>query len=190
MKSFNQYIEDKKMDAMLDNIASLMVEMDIEPTSFILDYVSNDPKMEAALLEYIELQEGILDGIKSFAGRAVDAAKAVGGSIWRGGGLGHGIDQAKDIMSGPAAKFDTAKRALTDLVLSLKKGYKDANNNTVSFSSIPSSADPKHNIVQVVNKLLKVLEREHGNMPKLLAAQVSAPTMSPRGPAPAPAPAP
>jgi len=186
MKTFYEFVDHKNLEKAIIECATLMVELDVSPTDYILEYVSKDPEAEKCLLEYIKIQEGILDGVKDFAGRALGAAKAIGGSVWNGGGLKYGLQHAQDVMSGPAAKFDTAKKALQNLVDSLKKGYKDNSGNTVSFSSIPSAGAPKYNIVQYVNQLLKNLEREHGNMPKLQQTAVSNPSMAPRGTAPAP----
>jgi hypothetical protein len=185
MKTFIEFVEHKNLEKEIKKCAELMVEMDVNPTEYILRYVSNEPEAEKCLFEYIDFQEGIWDNVKDFAGRVGGAAKAIGGSIWNGGGLKHGISQAKDIMAGPASKFDTALRAMNDLANSLGKGYKDANGNVVSFNNIQSTgtttAGGKISVVDYIKKLTALLEKESQNMPKLQAAQVSAPNMGPRG---------
>lgn len=120
MKNFHQFIESKKLESEISIAANLMVELDLNPAEFILEYVKNDKEMEAALLEYITMQEGILDGIKAFGTNALKAAKQFGQNVWSGGGIQGGITQASDTISGPVAKYDSAVRVLNDLVKSLE----------------------------------------------------------------------
>lgn len=120
MKNFHQFIESKKLESEISVAANLMVELDLNPAEFILEYVKNDKEMEAALLEYLTIQEGILDGIKAFGSNALKAAQQFGQNVWSGGGIKGGMTQAADTLSGPVAKYDSAVRVLNDLVKSLE----------------------------------------------------------------------
>lgn len=120
MKNFHQFIESKKLESEISIAANLMVELNLNPAEFILEYVKSDKEMEAALLEYITIQEGILDGLKAFGGNALKAAQQFGQNVWSGGGIKGGITQASDTLSGPVAKYDSAVRVLGDLVKSLE----------------------------------------------------------------------
>ena len=120
MKNFHQFIESKKLESEISMAANLMVELDLNPAEFILEYVKNDKEMEVALLEYLTIQEGILDGIRAFGSNALKAAGEFGRNVWSGGGIQGGITQAADTLSGPVAKYDSAVRVLNDLVKSLE----------------------------------------------------------------------
>jgi hypothetical protein len=120
MKNFHQFIESKKLESEISIAANLMVELNLNPAEFILEYVKSDKEMEAALLEYLTIQEGILDGIKAFGSNALKAAQQFGQNVWSGGGIKGGMTQASDTLSGPVAKYDSAVRVLGDLVKSLE----------------------------------------------------------------------
>lgn len=173
MKTFLEFVEDKKIEKIISETANLFVELDIEPTQYVLEYVSKTPEVEACLLEYIDYQENIFKAMGQTASNVWNAAKQVGKGMWSGGGLKHGLTQAKDTLTGPSTKFDYAVKVMKDLVASLMKDEK--------FRSIPSSAHPKFNIVQYLQQLTKNLERESANIPKMADAKVTPPEMTPRG---------
>jgi len=184
MKTFVEYIEYKKLEKSVIECVNLMVEMNIDPVEYILEYVSKDPEAEKCLLEYIDIQEGLWDSAVDFGKRAWGAASSVGKSLWSGGGLKYGLQHAKDIFSGPESKFNHAIKVMGDLVNSLKKGYNDPNTNqTVSFETIPGAgAAGGKSIVKWIEVLKGELEKQASQMPKLKATTVNAPQMAPRGP--------
>jgi len=170
MKTFNEFIEQKNINTLVESIAGLMVEMDINPAEYILE---NAPETE--------LDEGFMDSLKAFGKNAWSAAKQFGKNVWDGGGIRGGAAQAADTLAGPASKFDSAARVLTDLVNQLQKNPQTA--------SMPSSTNPRQTVASYLGGILKGLMKEKENIPKMQDAQVSMP-MAPRGPgAPAPAPA-
>jgi hypothetical protein len=170
MKTFNEFIEQKNINTLVESIAGLMAEMDINPAEYILE---NAPEME--------LDEGFMDSLKAFGKNAFNAAKQFGKNVWDGGGIKGGAAQAHDTLAGPASKFDSAARVLTDLVNQLQKNAQTA--------SMPSATNPRQTVASYLGGILKGLMKEKENIPKMQDAQVSMP-MAPRGGAPAPAPAP
>lgn len=173
MKTFYEFIENKKLESAIIEAAQLFVDLDIEPSSYVLEYVSKDENIEACLLEYINYQENILKAAGQMASNVWNAARQVGSSVWSGGGLKHGLKQAKDTLTGPSTKFDYAVKVMKDLVAALMKDER--------FRSIPSSAHPKFNVVQYLQQLTRNLERESANIPKMQAATVTPGEMTPRG---------
>ena len=156
MKTFNEFVEQRNTNFLVGSIANLMVEMNINPARYILD---NPPDAE--------LDEGFMDGLKAFGNNAVNAVKQFGQNVWGGGGIQGGYKQAKDTLMGPASKFDSAVRVLTDLVNQLKE-----NPQTASFPSVSSPRDVLHIYLQ---KVLNALQKEKDNMPKMQNATVSQP---------------
>jgi len=173
MKTFHEFVENKNLELVITEAANTFVKSDIEPTQYILEYVSKDPEIEKCLVEYINYQENILKAAGQSVSNAWNAAKQIGSSMWSGGGLKHGLSQAKDTLTGPSTKFDYAVKVMKDLVSALMKDEK--------FRSIPSSAHPRFNVVQYIQQLVKNLERESANIPKMQPAKVTAPEMTPRG---------
>lgn len=195
MKTFIEFVEHKSFEKVVVECANLMVEMDVDPSEYILNYVSKDPEAEKCLLEYIEIQEGLWDSVKDLGSRIGGAAKAIGGSLWSGGGLKYGLQQAKDVMSGPSSKFNHALKVMDDLVKALEKGYTDPNTKqVVSFDKIPAGGSygsrSGDSIVTWIKKLREELKSQASQVPKLKPTNVQAPEMAPRGPAAAPAAAP
>lgn len=117
MKTFYEFVEYKKLNSLKEQAANLMVELDLDPAEFVMDYVAKKPKLEAALLEYIEMQEGFMDTLKNVG----NAAMQFGRNVWSGGGVKGGWNQAKDTVMGPVAKFNTAIKVLNDLIGSIQK---------------------------------------------------------------------
>jgi hypothetical protein len=169
MKTFNEFIEQKNINRLIESIAGLMVEMDVNPAKYILE---NPPE--------VDLDEGFMDGLQAFGTNALNAVKQFGKNVWSGGGVQGGYNQAKDTLAGPVAKFDSAARVLNDLVNQLQKNAQTA--------SMPSATNPRQTVASYLGGILKGLMKEKENIPKMQDAQVSMP-MAPRGSgAPAPAP--
>jgi len=173
MKNFHQFIESKKLESEISVAAQLMVEMDVNPVEFILDYVKSDRELEASLLEYIEIQEGILDGLKAFGGNALKAAQQFGQNVWSGGGIKGGITQASDTMSGPVAKYDSAVRVLNDLVKAIESRDDTREMKTAGGSDTISGR---------IRKIIKELTRQKDMIPQMVSktAPVTQPEMKQR----------
>ena len=163
MKTFNEFIDQKEIKDLVEQAANLMVEMDIEPTQFILEFVSKDPEVEKALLEYIEIQEGLLDGLKDLGKRAMSAAAQFGKNVWSGGGITGGAEQAMDTLVGPMTKFNRAVSALNDLVKSLSKDPQLAGMRT---------SDNKYTLPKYLSLIINKLEQERHSIPKMQQAIV------------------
>ena len=145
-----------------------MVEMNINPARYVLD---NPPD--------VELDEGFMDGLKAFGNNAMSAVKQFGSNVMKGGGILGGYKQAKDTLMGPATKFDSAVRVLTDLAAQIAKDPQTAN--------FPSVAEPRNLLHVYLTKVLNALQKEKDNMPKMQNAAVSqqmAPSAAPVASAP------
>lgn len=142
---FSEIIDDQKG---LRECASLIAELDIDAASIVESVLEE---------ELVEDWRGWLGG----AGKALKAAGQVAGSVVSGG-LKHGVAQASDTLSGPAVKFDKAVAILKDLEQYLRKNPATAN--------VASSSNPKRSIAGYIQSIYKALEKESGNMPKMLDA--------------------
>jgi hypothetical protein len=173
MKTFNQYLENKELEVLIHNAAYLFVEKNIEPTQFVLDFVSEKTEYKNALLEYIEIQEGILDSVKDLGNRAFQAAKQFGQNVWSGGGIKGGAKQAWDTMSGPAAKYDTAVRVLNDLLKSLE-------NNPETKDMIANKGLPgiPKNLTNYFKSIIVSLENQKSAIPKMTSMPNTQPQMA------------
>ena len=156
MKTFYEFIDHKKLEASMIEAANLMVEMDIDPQTFILDYVSNNPE--------IELQEGFLDVIKNIG----SGIKQFGQNVWSGGGIKGGWDQAKDTVVGPLVKFNNAVKSLTALV----KAMQD-NDQTKNMTA----TDGKTNLAEYIGKILMYLKKQQDMIPRMQSPKDTQPKM-------------
>jgi hypothetical protein len=167
MKTFNEFIEQKNINFLVGSIANLMVEMNINPAQYILEHSPN-----------VELDEGFMDGLRAFKNNAWNAVKQFGSNVMKGGGIQGGYKQAMDTMAGPATKFDSAVRVLTDLANQLEK-----NPQTASF---PSASSPGSLLHDYLKKVLSDLQKEKDNMPKMQNATVTQGMAASAAPPPGP----
>lgn len=161
MKTFYEFIENKKLSSLIERAANLMVELDVDPAQFILEYVSNEPKLESSLLEYIEMQEGIMDTL----GRVKDAAVAFGKNVWDRGGIKGGWHQGKDVLMGPLAKFNTAIKVMNDLVASLNRNPQTKDMMTGDDPAHPWARGKK--ISEYIQDIINQLEKQRPFIPKM-----------------------
>lgn len=185
MKTFNQYIENKELDTLIHNAASLFVEKNIEPTQFILNFVSEKTEYKNALLEYIEIQEGIFGSLGELGNRAFQAAKQFGSNVWSGGGIKGGASQAWDTMTGPAAKYETALRVLKDLQSSLEKNKETK--DMIANKGLPGI--PK-NLSAFFSSIISSLENQKSAIPKMTSMPNTQPQMAQTSPTKTAAPTP
>jgi hypothetical protein len=135
MKTFYEFIDHKNLEASIIEAANLMVEMNIDPKEFILDYVSKYPEMEE------KLQEGLF-------GNLLKGASQFASNVYGGGGIKGGFAQAKDTVMGPGAKFDSAVKTLTNLADALEK------DNTTKNMKATDGTTPMHTfIAQIIQQL-------------------------------------
>ncbi len=110
MIKFENYIERKKAVPVIEEIAQLMVEQDVEPADWLADYLEREnPEAFAALTE-----AGFWGGVKDFAGKAWDTMKTAGSHL-KQAGQQIGAD-AKNTFAGPAVKFKKAVQTIEALV--------------------------------------------------------------------------
>jgi len=146
MKTFYEFIDHKNLEASIIEAANLMVEMDIDPQTFILEHVSKDLG--------IELEEGLMDTIANIG----SGIKKFGQNVWSGGGITGGWAQAKDAVMGPGAKFDSAVKSITSLIDALEKNDQTKNMMNASGS---------HNLAKWMNMILTALKKERDAIPRM-----------------------
>jgi hypothetical protein len=161
MKTFYEFFDHKKLESSIIEAANLMVEMDIDPPTFILEYVSKDPEIEEKLLRHIELQEGLF-------GNLAQGVKQFASNIWSGGGIKGGWDQAKDTVVGPLVKFNNAVKSLTALV----KAMQD-NDQTKNMTA----TDGKTNLAEYIGKILMYLKKQQDMIPRMQSPKDTQPKM-------------
>lgn len=144
MISFKSFCEEKE----LIKCAELMSNLDIEPAELIENVLESD---------LVEDWKGWLGG----AGRAAKAAGQVLGSVVSGG-LKHGVKQAADTMGGPAVKFDKAVTTLKELEKYLR--------SNPATKDVRSTSQPKRSVAGYIQLIYQALEKEYGNMPKVVPA--------------------
>jgi len=91
------------------------------------------------------LAEGFWGGVKSFVGTAAQGVK----NAW---------NQAKDTAYGPTAKFNLVVKALNDLKVSLARP---------EFTAFKSSAYPTKNLADFIDFVIRSIEKDRANMPKM-----------------------
>lgn len=155
MKTFYEFVDHKNLEASIIEAANLMVEMDIDPKEFIIEFLSKDT----------ELQEGFMDTISNIG----KGALAFGKNVWSGGGIKGGFAQAKDMVMGPGAKFDSAVNTLTALIDTLEK-----NDQTKSMMN----AGGTQNLAKWIGMILAALKKERDAIPRMQSAANTQPTMA------------
>jgi hypothetical protein len=162
MKTFYEFVDHKNLEASIIEAANLMVEMDIDPQEFIIEYLSKDS----------ELQEGFMDTIKNIG----KGAMAFGQNVWSGGGIRGGLSQAKDMVMGPGAKFDSAVNSLTALIDTLEK-----NDQTKNMMN----AGGTQTLSKWINMILNALKKERDAIPRMQSAANTQPQYAQKSGAPA-----
>ena len=165
MKTFYEFVEYRKIETYIVEAANLMVEMDINPQEFVLEYVSKHPEVEEKLLQHIELQEGMF-------GNLWQGVKQFGQNVWSGGGIKGGWAQAKDTVMGPGAKFDAAVKTLNDLAQALLK-----NDQTKDMKT----SDGSTTIAKYIGGIIKQLQNQKDMIPRMQPAANTQPQMAQRG---------
>jgi hypothetical protein len=146
MKTFYEFVDHKNLEASIIEAANLMVEMDIDPQTFMLERISKDLG--------VELEEGLMDTISNIG----SGIKKFGQNVWSGGGITGGWAQAKDTVMGPGAKFDSAVKSITSLIDALEKNDQTKNMMNASGS---------HNLAKWMNMILTALKKERDAIPRM-----------------------
>ena len=164
MKTFYEFVDHKNLEASVIEAANLMVEMNIDPQTFILERVSKDLG--------IELDEGLMDTIKNIG----SGIKQFGQNVWSGGGIKGGWAQAKDTVMGPGAKFDSAVNSITSLIDALQK-----NDQTKDMMN----ASGKQNLAKWMGMILAALKKERDAIPRMQPVANTQPKYGQKSGAPA-----
>lgn len=102
MKTFNEFVGNQALRTKLAEAATLMVEKNVQPEEFLLEYYRQiDPEIA------LYLQENLWSGVKAFGQQALSGIRNAGAGFARNA-------------FGPQVKFDSAMKSLTDLVTQLQ----------------------------------------------------------------------
>lgn len=154
MITFNEFLDNKKSEATIKECAQLMVEMDVDPHTYIYECLKEiDPV----------LAEGWWDGVKNVASNLWQGAKQFAGNLAQGAKAG--FNQAADTIAGPTAKFDAAIRALEDLQKVL---------SNQEFKNFMSSTG-RGTVADFVELVKKSLSQDKQAMPQRTDTKVSQP---------------
>ncbi len=154
MKTFNEFVEMKRVGHQIRECAELMVEMDVNPYDCIYESLKEiDPV----------LAEGWFDGVKNFAKNLWTGAGQFVGDVTKGAQTGY--KRAADTVAGPVAKFDAAERALKNLV--------DVLQSDERFRNFRSSAQGFRGTVgDYLARVLASLQVDKAAVPQLMKTQV------------------
>lgn len=159
MKTFNEFVEMKLVDAQITECAALFEETDIDAEEYL-----------NALMEGTDFAEGWgdwLKGVGSKVGAALGRWGTAAGQLGKSvvdGGLRSGMRQASDTVAGPSVKFDKALATLQELVQFLKS-HKE-------LSGWQSAGDHSKTTGDYLQGIVDLLMKEKNNMPKMQAPEV------------------
>lgn len=153
MSGFNRFLENKKIDSILEECSQLMREMETEPHRYIYESLSEIDPVFA---------ENWWNGVQAFAGNVAKGVAQFAGDVSKG--VQTGFKQAADTVSGPVAKFDAVDRALQDLVNVLKRP---------EFQNFKSKGDQGKTVAQYLDKVLGDLKQDKQNIPQMQPTQVN-----------------
>lgn len=160
MKTFNEFVETKQINADIQECALVLSEMEIDAEEFV-----------TRLLENTDFAEGWGDWLKGVGNKVANTATRWGSAAGQlgkslvDGGLKAGMRQASDTVSGPTVKFDKAEQVLKDLA--------DFLNSNEQTKKMPAVGKQGMTVGQYINAVLNLLKKEKENIPKMMQAQVS-----------------
>jgi hypothetical protein len=160
MKTFNEFVETKHLDADIKECALVLSEMEVDAEEFITKLLENTDFAEA----WGDWLKGVGNKVAGAATRWGSAAGQLGKSLVDGG-LKSGLRQAADTVSGPTVKFDKAEQVLKDLA--------DFLNSNEQTKKMPAVGKQGMTVGQYINGVLNLLKKEKENIPKMMQAQVS-----------------
>lgn len=157
MYQFNQYIENKEIEPLVNKCAQIMVELDVDPWPTILEWASKEnPKLEALLLEKANEIELLQEQFMKNLGQGL---KQAGQQIW--GGLKAAGGQMKNAMFGPQAKYEQAVNSLQALVQVMQ--------STPELQKLPGIENG--NLAKQIKALLGTLQTHANMIPQLMGQQ-------------------
>ncbi len=174
MKSFKNYLEERKVNALMAEVAHKMVEVNVDPWNFLMEYYKNEPDIALALEFNKEeslnefwgglkrMGQSLFKGAKQFGQGLGAAAQAVGGSA---------MDTAKQIragVAGPEAHYAASIEALQGL-------SKELNKNQAVQAGMESNPNIKK-LVGDLQGILKQLEQQKQFVSDLITRQAGTTT--------------
>lgn len=170
MQSFGQYLENRQINELIREAATLFTDLDIDVEEFLF-------QMEFTESDLYE--QGFFNSVKNWVQQrpSFQAAKGFFGNL--GKGIQSGFAMGKDALIGPAAKYTKAIQTLTDLTKTLS-------NNPATAQM--KSGNNKTPVTQFLQRVIDDLQRQQKMIPKMTMPQNLDPSMQQPGRAPAPTP--
>lgn len=182
MKSFTDYVQGKNLDALMSEIAHRMVELNVDPWNFLMEYYKKDSRVLMVLEanKEVAINEGLWGGLKR-----------MGQALWGGGQrLGQGLGAAAKAVGGSAV--DAAKQARAKImgpeahyaasIEALQGLSKELSNNkevqTAMQSSDPQTQANYKKIVGDLQGILKQLDQQKQQVAAFLTRQAGITTAS------------
>ena len=165
MKSFDSFLENKTANSIKKEIATLMVEKNINPWKFLLEYYEGNADMIIALEEHKSVSEGFMDGVKRFGSAVLDAGKNMIGGVKSAAGqiadkASQSAGQFRAAVAGPEAHYAASLEALNAL-------SKELNQNVAVQSA--SKTDPEaKKLVGNLQGIMKQLQQQSVNVKNIL----------------------
>lgn len=174
MRSFSEYVQNKNVDALVSEIAHKMVEVNVDPWNFLIEYYKNNPELVIALENHKEetlneflgglkrMGQALWGGAKQFGKDLGTATQALGGSA---------VDTAKQMrakVAGPEAHYAASIEALQGLSRELSR------NKEVQAAMQSGDPQVQANYKKVVGDLqgiLKQLDQQKQQVTNLLSRQ-------------------
>lgn len=158
MRSFSNYLQSKNAEALMSEIAHKMVELNVDPWNFLMEYYKNEPTMIIALESHKELNENLWGGIKRFFGGAGgQIAQGLGSGAYKaaqafGGKMADAAKQARAAIAGPEAHYAASIEALQGL-------SKELNKNQAVQNAMQTNPEVK-TLVGSLQGILKQLDQQ------------------------------
>jgi len=192
MKTFNEFIVERNISPLINDVAKLMVETNVDPWSFLENYYRNEPTIVVGLIEAQNaLEEGWWDAAKAGASALFGGAKKTLAPMARAAvtGMKDTAGAVRQAMFGPAQKYNTALQAINAL-------SQELNNNALLKQKMQDDPQGYNKLVGDLQGITKQLQQQQKDVQDKLTVQQQQQQVGPGGnqmggatPTAAPAPA-
>jgi|GEM_PF-6456665 len=167
MKTFNEFIVERNISPLINDVAKLMVETNVDPWSFLEHYYRSNPKIVMGLIEsHNAVEEGFWSGLGN-------AAKAVGQGVMGGvRDLATTAAQktvqtgqlARNAMMGPEQRYNTALQAIQAL-------SKELQGNKMVQGKLAADPEGYKKLVGDLQGIAKQLQQQQAEVKQKLSVQ-------------------
>lgn len=179
MKSFSDYMQNKNLESLMSEVAHKMVEVNVDPWDFLMDYYKEDSNMVIVLEAHKEetLNE-FLGGLKRFGSTLLKGAQQFGQGLGAaaqavGGSAAETAKQIRAGLAGPEAHYAASIEALQGLSRELNKNKEV---QAAMQSSDPQTQANYKKIVGDLQGILKQLDQQKQQVSAFLTRQAGTTT--------------